>query len=275
MHRKPDTQINIHYTEYGTGTPLIMLHGFAPDSRLLLRCMENLFSDQLHGWKRIYVDLPGMGKSPGKEWINSSDDMLQAVLDFIEEVIPHQDFVIVGESYGAYLARGIIAKQFERVKGLAMICPLIEPEKSKRDTPEHVVLYKDESFLSTLSREEYEEFTSIAVIQDEYNWRRFDEEILSGVKIADEEFLGRIKKNYAFSFDIDQLPSTFTHPVVILTGKQDSIVGYKDAWKIIEQFPHASYAVLDRAGHNLQIEQADLFESLMLEWLRRVEKHIG
>ncbi|MEA0562741.1 alpha/beta fold hydrolase [Lysinibacillus irui] len=53
---------NIYYEVIGTGTPIIMLHGFSPDHRLMKGCMEPIF-DGREGWKRIYLDLPGMGRT--------------------------------------------------------------------------------------------------------------------------------------------------------------------------------------------------------------------
>ncbi|CAH2462696.1 Uncharacterized protein BWGO95_03785 [Bacillus mycoides] len=55
----------------------------------------------------------------------------------------------------------------------------------------------------------------------------------------------------------------------MLAGRQDISVGYQDIVRIIEDYPRATLAVLDMAGHNLQIEQPDLFESLVWEWIRR------
>jgi len=49
------------------------------------------------------------------------------------------------------------------------------------------------------------------------------------------------------------------------------VVGYNDAYKIIEKFPRDSFLILDMAGHNLQIEQEGIFQSVVKEWLRRVE----
>lgn len=46
----------------------------------------------------------------------------------------------------------------------------------------------------------------------------------------------------------------------------------KDAWDILDNYPRATFCVLDRAGHNLQIEQEDLFMSLVREWLERVDE---
>lgn len=47
-------------------------------------------------------------------------------------------------------------------------------------------------------------------------------------------------------------------------------VGYKDAWNVLDNYPRATFAVLDKSGHNLQIEQAELMNSLVIEWLDRV-----
>ena len=55
-------------------------------------------------------------------------------------------------------------------------------------------------------------------------------------------------------------------------GRQDATVGYRDAWELIENYPRGTFAILDRAGHNLQIEQEGLFNALVNEWLDRVEE---
>ncbi|WP_054772278.1 hypothetical protein [Lysinibacillus pakistanensis] len=36
-----------------------------------------------NGWKRIYIDLPGMGKTPDYEKINNSDEMLEDIGDYL------------------------------------------------------------------------------------------------------------------------------------------------------------------------------------------------
>ena len=49
------TNATIYYEEIGVGQPIIMLHGFTPDHRLMKGCMEPIFT-QREGWKRIYLD---------------------------------------------------------------------------------------------------------------------------------------------------------------------------------------------------------------------------
>lgn len=265
-------QAEIYYEDLGEGTPIIMIHGYSPDHRLMSGCMEPIFTKR-DGWRRIYIDLPGMGLTRNYHEISSSDDMLNAVIDFIQAIIPEQEYIIVGESYGGYIARGIIQKQQEQILGAAFICPVINPLLKDRTVEKHTLLKIDEKFLGKLSKDELEDFSSNNVVLNEYVWSRYNQEILRGCKIGDGEFLNKVKENYGFSFEIDQ--TDFNKPSLFLLGRQDSSVGYKDALEIINNYPRATFAVLDKAGHNLQIEQPQLFNNLVNEWLDRMEESLG
>ncbi len=264
--------LKVYYEAYGEGRPLIAGHGFMPDHHLMTGCMEPIFKRR-DGWQRIYLDLPGMGQTLGPKWLTNSDQMLDVVLEFIEQVIPGQRFALAGESYGGYLAQGIVHRQPELVDGLLLICPLIVPLHEDRALPPHVVLERDPALWSSLAPEIRAEFDSFAVVQTRPIWERTQAEVMVGLNAANGDFLTTLQQahNYPLSFDVDALPAPFEKPSLILTGRQDSMVGYQDAWAIYENYPRATFAVLDRAGHNLQIEQATLFNALVNEWFDRVE----
>jgi len=80
----------------------------------------------------------------------------------------------------------------------------------------------------------------------------------------------KVKSNYELSFKVDQ--TIFSRPSLFLLGRQDSSVGYKDALNLMEYYPRGTFTILDIAGHNLQIEQPQLFNSLVNEWLDRIEE---
>jgi len=263
----------INYEVIGEGKPIIMIHGYYTDHRVMTGCMEPILSAK-ENYKRIYIDLPGMGKSESAEWIISSDNMLDIVIEFIEKVIPNENFLIVGESYGGYLSRGIIHKMADKIEGILLICPLIIPRYNKRKVPGHVVLVKDNKLLTQLIPEEAENFNLRAVVQSTEIYERYENEIMAGIKISNIKFLKNLRKNgYGFSFDVDNVNNKFDKPVLMLLGKQDNSVGYKDQWDILDNFPRATFVVLDRAGHNLQIEQPEVFKSLVNEWLARVNEY--
>jgi pimeloyl-ACP methyl ester carboxylesterase len=264
--------INVYYETCGQGRPIIAIHGFTPDHHLMTGCMEPVFS-QRDDWHRFYPDLPGMGKTLGPKWLTNSDQMLDVLLDFIDAVIPGQNFALAGESYGGYLARGIVHRWPERVDGLFLLCPLIVAEHDNRDVPEFVVLKRDQAALDQLSSKDRENFESVAVVQTQTTWERTRDEVVVGLDAADEWFLAKLSaRGYPFSFDVDDAPP-FEKPALILTGRQDHMVGYRDGWNIYENYPRGSYVVLDRAGHNLQIEQPTVFNALVNEWLDRIEEN--
>ena len=263
---------DVNYEEVGEGIPVINLHGSTLDLHSMTGCMEPIFENR-KGWKRIYPDLPGHGKTPGREWIKGSDNVLQIVLDFIDSVIPDTKFVLVGLSYGGYIARGIIHHRPEQVAGLLLIVPRVVSDPAQRALPQKRVLVRDGRFLEELGTQVREGFEEVAVVQTRSHWDRYTKEIIPGVNVADTLFLQRIQPSIdGFSFEVDSLHAKFEKPTLILVGRQDHWVGYQDAWTILENYPRATFAVLDRAGHALQMEQDHLFDALVNEWLDRVEE---
>lgn len=178
--------IKINHKIVGAGTPILMLHGYAVDHRLLLGCMEPIFEKRAN-YQRIYLDLPGMGKTKAENWLNNADQMLELLIDFIDKHIAQKEFLLIGQSYGGYLARGIIYKIPDRIKGLALLNPAISIDL--RDLPPKKVLLQEEAFLATLTKAERDEFTSLMVVQNAETWSRYRDEILRGLKIAESREL--------------------------------------------------------------------------------------
>lgn len=267
--------MNIYYEIYGEGVPVVMIHGWTPDHRLMKGCMEPLFQTINASWKRIYFDLPGMGKTKASTWIIDADKMLELILEFIDTIIPNQHFVLAGESFGGYLARGIISKRQSDVDGLLLICPAVSNESSEGNGGQFQVFEKDDILIDNLTEEDREYFVAegINTLQNRRVWERYKEEVLPALKIADYQFMRSFCGQ--LSFNVDVLEKPYMKPTLMLAGRQDSIVGYRGLWKTIEKYPRASFVLLDRAGHALQIEQDVIFTETVKEWLNRVKIEMG
>ncbi len=265
--------VDVYYTVVGEGTPVVMVHGMGVDHRTMSGCMEPVFEGRREGWQRIYFDLPGMGRTPGVDWIQTSDNVAELVLHVIDGIIPNQRFLIVGESYGGYLARAVVRAWPARVAGMLLICPLVVAADAQRDLPPQEIVYREDAALEALGPEDRRWLDMFVADQRVEHCRRFRLEMQAGLESGDPAFQARLRQDvqaYPFSFDVDDLPAPFRGPSLIFAGRQDCLVGYRDAWRLVELYPRATYAVLDRAGHALQIEQAELFSCLVHEWLDRV-----
>ena len=269
--------LSINYEATGNGLPFLALHGWGVDHRLMSGCLEPVFRKAALRCRRYYPDLPGMGATAGSPSIAGSDDMLSYVEAFIDALFPGEPFILAGESYGGYLARGLVRRMGSRIRGLLLICPSHKPWVTtptgidKGDVPEHRVVEADEAFLAELSEADRSSFEFLAVRKTRDAWNRFRRDVLPGILAADQAFLANsLSRNVPFRNDPDKLDSPFEGPTAIITARQDSSVGYRGIWSKIESYPRATFAVLDGGGHNLQTERVPLFESLVADWLERI-----
>ena len=255
----------------GSGRPLLVLHGWPADHHHVLSDTEPLFANR-SGWRRIYPDLPGFGLTRAADWITSQDQMLEVMIDFMDVLAPGERYAVSGTSYGGYLARGFIHQRGDQINGIFLHAPAVVGDFTKRDLPQKQVLHTDPAFQAALKPEE-QGLQEIAVVQSMDVLTRFRRDFLPAFALADQAFLERLGQRYIFSFDVDMLPRPFMAPTLFVTGRQDNVCGYRDAYKLLENYPHASFAVLDRAGHALAGEQPVLFSALVEEWLDRVEEY--
>lgn len=262
-------ETTIYYESIGSGIPVIMIHGWGPDHRSMKGCMEPVFSVYEGTFKRIYFDLPGTGKTKGGDFVSDGEKLIDLIISFIDGIIPDQDFILIGNSHGGYLAKGIVKKCQQRIRGLFLLCP--SPEKKIK--AEFRVLEKEDSLNEIIPEEDKSFFYNTVIRQNIRNWMRFREEILPGLKSSNFDYIHHHwgKDGYAFNFDTDNLKVPLDKPVLIIMGNQDSFVGHGESLNIYKDYPRATFVILDNAGHALQIEQPDLFNCLTKEWLNRIE----
>ena len=248
--------MTFHYVEHGTGRPVVVLHGAGVDHRETQACFEPVFDGQA-GLRRIYPDLPGMGRTIAPETMRSADDVVDALLDFADEVTGGTAYLLVGHSAGAYYAQAMAARRPAQVAGLALVCPLLS---GSRDIPEHRVVVGSGELGD-------DDFRSYFVIQTAEMLERY-ERYVAGAHV-DQAAAERIGERWALTRNHSP---AYAGPTSIVAGRLDSTVGYAAAADLVGHYPHASLAVVDDAGHALPHEQPELLRALLTEWLARVER---
>jgi pimeloyl-ACP methyl ester carboxylesterase len=262
----------IVYEEKGDGRPMLFLHGWPLDRRSMIGSFEPIFEHRT-GWRRIYPDLPGMGETGAMPGVATQEHVLELLIEFASRMARGQPIAVVGLSYGGFLAQGLACRIGPSMSGFLAIVPGMG-ERERRILPEFRVIHREPVDFSGVEDETKQGFESMAVVQTQEHLRGWQELILPGVTAADDDFLAELDKEYGFSFDHRRPPRPFEAPTLFLTGRQDSVCGYREAWEVLERYPRASFVVLDRAGHCLHFEQPALFAALVHEWLDRVEEYI-
>ena len=264
--------VPVHYAEHGSGTPVLALHGGSVDHREIMGALEPVFADRA-GYRRLYPDQPGMGRTPAPQTMDSTDAALELLLGLVDEVIGDEPFLVAGHSFGGYLARAIANRRPDQVAGLAVICSLGGDQEQGDAPPKHVVLHAAAGLDvdGTLEPEMAAEFRDYLVVQTPETLQRFQERVAPGVALADQAALERMSAQWQLRTAPEQGPR-FARPTLVLAGRQDSTVGYAAAWRLLDHYPRATLAVLDRAGHALPHEQPALLGALVGEWLDRVRE---
>lgn len=258
------TEQLLHHIEFGTGFPVVLLHGYTIDHRLLLP-LEPVFAER-DGWRRLYVDLPGSGRSPRLHGSVTAEAMGEAVLRFLDKTVGDQPFAVVGISYGGQLARHVVAERGEQVLGTALIAPLVRPG-GERTLPERQVLTRDEALLASLDPQDREAFTGIALYQDAAGWSAFRDHVLPGIRAHNREDAAELLKAYMLEQNPESRFGTHDGQHLLVTGRQDHMVGWRDQIELLDHYPRMTYAAVDGAGHNVHLDQPAVVNGLLGRWL--------
>jgi len=262
----------VNVIDRGSGTPLVLLHGFGLDHRALLPLDPVV--EAAGGWRRLYLDLPGAGGTPAGD-VASTQDVVAAVEEELDRRIGDQPFAVLGQSFGGMVARQVAHDLRPRVLGLATVAGVFVAEHARRDVPPATVLRTDPAAVA-LAGEAASDYAEDAVVQSEAHVRAFLEHVRPGLLAADTRALARIAARYALDREPEDAdPEPFTAPGLVLTARQDHVVGYEDAWARRSHYPRTTFAVLDAAGHDVQLEQPAVTAALVADWLARMRADAG
>lgn len=154
--------------------------------------------------------------------------------------------------------------------------PLIEPEDSKRDVDDIKPLIANEQVMSNISAEDRTLLGNVLVQTPDYIEAlktKCEKAYLPAEKAADTEVLDPIRadpRRYQLSFSLND--DKFFAPTIIICGRQDESVGYRDSLRLLELYPRSTYIVLDRGTHGLPIDETGVFEALVRDWIARVDE---
>ncbi|RIQ34865.1 alpha/beta fold hydrolase [Jiangella rhizosphaerae] len=251
------------YETRGVGRPLVVLPWFGLDRGSAVAAFEPVFEGR-PGWRRVYVDLPGTGGSPGGE--PTSDAIRAAVADLLTSF--DRPVALAGCSYGGYLAAGVARRVPGRVAGLLLVCSGVTIAAAERTLPPAPSTPPPAGWLDGIAPELAPHLATALGNRTAEVARRVSA-VVTATMTGDDEFLDRLRPaGYRLSDEDDAV--RYAGPAALLTGRQDLIAGYADQFGALEHYPDGAYAVEPEAGHYLPFEQPAVFADLVGHWLARL-----
>ncbi len=246
---------------------MVMLHGFGVDHRIVLPLDDALSG---RGWRRLYVDLPWAPGWTGPQ-TGGAQSIAEALVEGIADRLGDEPFAVLGNSFGAQLARYIAHVSEPRALGLATLVGVFEPRHESRRLPTPRPLMRDDALVERAGAAG-EAFREIAVIETPETLAAQLRWVEPGLRDADQAVMDAVAADYALDAEPeDARPAPFTRPSVHVFGRQDHVTGYEDGWARRDHYPRGTFAVLDAAGHHAHLERPTLVAALLQDWLDRMD----
>jgi len=238
------------YSESGSGTPVVLVHGNTGSSLWWSRVMD------LPGFRALAPDLPNFGRSDPIEAadIDAYADRLAAFIGALGLERP----VVVGHSLGGAVVMSMAARDPELARAIVLVdgaspaglktpeehYPIIELYKTDRGLMRRALsavapALRDEAFLDALA----------------------DDAML----MAPHAFAGNARA--LERFDYRGRAGAFTGPVLVLWGRRDVIITEAMARDTVAAYGDSRLAVFEDLGHSAMVEDPALFRKTLLEFL--------
>jgi non-heme chloroperoxidase len=263
-------EINLHYTDRGTGRPVVLIHGYPLDGGSWEKQEDRLLDA---GYRVITYDRRGFGASSkpaaGYDYDTFADD-----LDKVLTALDLRDVVLVGFSMGTGEVARYLARHGSARVAKAVFLASLEPYLIKTaDNPTGVDQSVFDGILATARKDRYAWFTQF--YNDFYN---LDENL--GSRISEEAV--RNSWNVAagagamaswavvptwgtdFRGDIDKVDV----PALIVHGTHDRILPIDATGReFTKRLPNARYVEIDGAPHGMLWTHGDEVSDLLVEFL--------
>ncbi len=232
----------------GDGVPVLVLHhswgspGWLP------------FYDRLvdAGQRVVVPDLPGWGGSERPVWARDPRD-IAIIVTRVMARLGVQDAKLLGLGFGGYIAAELAVMNPSALAGLVLVGAAgIKPDSS--DILDQMMLshrkyieesFRDaESYAATFGEEPADE------LRDLWDFSR--------------EMTARVTwKPYMFNRRLPPLLGDMDVPTLIVWGENDKVVPLECAERFEAAIPNATVAIVDGAGHVVEIEAPDELAALV------------
>lgn len=221
-------------------------------------------------YQRHYVDLPGSGESQRLKRM-TAELVVDSVAQYIDENLLELPFVIVGASFGGFVARCLHARYSSRILGSALLAPAVRPPGQRQLDVERSAYESDgfDQLVDDSERAHVTSFKSMSPLHTRGSFTAYLKHIVPGYLVHDADAYARLRQSYdPATISKGSEPGLLGGRNLILTGKRDSVVGWKDQVQIVDEYQNASYVVLEGAGHNVHLDQPEIVHLLIRHWLR-------
>ena len=252
----------IHYSIYGKGEPVMLVHGFGEDSSIFKAQIKHLKANYL----LIMPDLPGIGKSEMlvKKDIQISDYAAALKAIFDEEKLG--PFTMLGHSMGGYITLSYADKYGKTLRAFGLLHSSAYPDdETKIATRKKAIDFILENGSGAFLK------TSIPGLFFNAEKSKIDiDNLIEKGNIFNPNVLTQQYKAMIVRPDTTSVLKTFQHPILILMGEHDKAIPFAQSLAQ-SHLPKTAYIhILRESAHVGMLEETEKVNNILAEFLQSV-----
>ncbi len=246
----------------GDGPPILLVHGWAIDSRIFTRQVPALGRTM----RVITFDRRGFGRSEAPPGLDRELDDIDRLLG----VLAGEPVHLLGMSQGGRIALRYAITRPQRLRSLILQGAMVDGLKAAEKEYERIPV------------REYAELMRQGNIEEiRRHWRRHPMMDIGNDDAANSALLDAMLQNYGgadllddeadhFGFQEDVLASLpdLDMPSLILSGARDTDARRRHAAALVARIPGAREVVLENSGHLSNLTEADAYNEAVMAFCR-------
>jgi 4,5:9,10-diseco-3-hydroxy-5,9,17-trioxoandrosta-1(10),2-diene-4-oate hydrolase len=251
--------ISLHYAEYGTGHPIVWLHGSGPGATGLSNFGGNIAS--FGDFRNLLFDHPRWGQSDkpafAEPMIHHSARNIIAALDTLGVSATH----LVGNSFGGSVSLRIAAERPDLVRRVVVMGG--GARKVGEETPPGMQILFRYMAMERPTREALREFIDAmlydkSLLSDHMLDERLEASLAAHPEIA-------LPANYG---DLEPDLERVRAQTLLLWGREDAFGSLERALLNLRGIADAELRVIPRCGHWVQYEAREYFDAVVSRFFR-------
>jgi pimeloyl-ACP methyl ester carboxylesterase len=259
-----DKTSSLHFEQSGSGTPVLLVHGFPFSSRMWKPQLASLAGSG----HLIAPDLPGFGASPASQPPHSVERLAQDLANMLDSLKISEPIVLGGLSMGGYIAFTFARLFPKRLRGLMLLStrPGADSAEAKANRDKSIAAVREQGahvpgdgmYPKLLASTSYTKQPAVAA------------ELKEIMKEATSE--GVIAALTAMRDRPDSTPmlAQISVPTLIVHGDEDAVINKSEAEAMAAAIPGAELHIVKKAGHLPNLEQPTEFDNVVGEFLSKI-----
>ncbi len=265
--------VGLYHEVVGTGPPVLTMHGgMGFDHTLFRPWLDPLGEDHA----LVYYDHRGNGRSaPPTDWSEVSHATWADDAEALCRQLGLGPVLVLGHSYGSYLAVELALRHPDRVRGLVLVCAA-----PALDYPD-VILANARARSSEPMFERVVELLTVAVPDDAsllagfrdlcplyfHRYDRATADALTAELRASADAFNHANSVCLPATDLSPRLSEVAVPTLVVSGRHDWIMPPEHAGaRVAHGIPGARHVVMEESGHFPFVEEQEAFLDLVRTW---------